>query len=490
MRRARFLVFLLATALLAPAVLAAADGEVFFARGARGDDRDDDRDEGAGNASSGRGGGRSGEGRGSDDDGDEADDDAAEADEDDDGREGRDGLRELQKGQRDEREEFREAMEERREACREANATERDDCERALAEEARAFRDDQREAFEEAREELREAREEARLGRFALANGTFVGRFVSFTWDAASLSILDYTVGGCQVFDRIAILGGGEAELEFTKHGRAIHLEAGDAKLKLHDNPGGVIAAKVDKDSNASLAFTLDGAIAGTLNQSKVSLSGCANWTATLSGRDIRLAGGVASVDRHATFVAHDANPALPAAAEEHRGDVEDAKARRDVGAEVTVVGGDDDDIDEVELDDALDVEAEHRPDGLRVVVNGTGDEGRTIVVNVAPGLIRGDRVLVRFYDEANGTFTEVAITRASSLVDVLDPSDDDGPEFWVTHDEDGTQVLVSIPTWSVHAFEVQGLLTEVPPSVLLGAAGAVAFVAVAGAGLLRRKQR
>lgn len=481
MRRSKSLAWLLVAALLAAslaALAAAAPAEQGpgLDRHAEGDDDGEDHEDG--NAtSSGPGSGR-GHGRGNASDDDDEEDDRGE------------GMRDLAKEQGQARSAFHQDLQDRRADCRAMTGEAREDCEEELEEDAEDFREAQREAFEEAREALREAREEERLGRFALANGTFAGTFVSFGWDASVPALTNYTVGGCLVFASVAITGvAGDAEIEFSEHGRSLKVEAGHAKLKVHDNPGGVLAARAP--DNGTVAFTLAPGITGALNGSKVSFAGCANWTATLSGHNLTFGAGQASVDRQGTFVAHDRNPALPEVAEEHRDEVERAKAERRVGAEVTVVGTGDEDVDEVELDEALDVHTEHRgAGGLRVIVNGTGAEPRTVVLNVAPGLLVGDHVLVRYYDEANGTFTEATITRADSLADVLDPGDDAGPEFWVEHGANGTVAYVSIDHWSTHAFTVQGLLAEVPPSVAAGVLAAVVFVAAAGAGLFRRRRQ
>lgn len=482
MRRAKPAAWLLAFVLTVASVTAlAASGP-----SGRGESGDDDAMDGnatanatsPGNSSFGRDRG-SGDG---DDDGDAEDNEGPGSGED-------RGARQLARERHEEREAFEDAFEERREACRD-NGTERAACERALSEEFRDFLQGQREAFEAARDALRAAAAGDRLGRFALANGTFVGTFVTFGWNASIPAVTDYTVGGCLVFSRIAIAGAAdEAELEFSHHGRVVKVEAGEAKVQLHDNPGGVVNARAPEDGRVE--FTLAAGITGVLNGSRLALSGCANWTATLGGHDLVFADGAASVDRQATFVAHDDNPALPPAAGEHRGAVERAKVRGHVGAEVTVVGHGDDDVDEVELDEALAVSTQHQgAGGLRVIVSGTGTEPRTVIVNVAPGLIVADHVVVRFFDEADGAFHEVALGEASSLEDALDPNDDDGPEAWVQHGPGGTVVYVSIDSWSIHAFTVQGVLSEVPASVVAGLLGAVLFVAAAGAGLFRRPRK
>lgn len=392
-------------------------------------------------------------------------------------------ARAFQRGQQEARKTFEE---EHDDDCDGTNGTALAQCQRNLSAARRDFHEEQREEFEQEREELRERAAEERLGRFALAQGSFVGTYVSFSWDAGNASVLDHTVGGCLVFDRIQLRDDSASEVQVEKRGRVVAIATDDARLKLHDNPGGVLNARSEDD--ASIVFTLDEAITATLNKSKVRLQGCGNWTATLHGDDLAMSGRTLTLEGHATFVAHDDDPTLPPVSREHRAELERAKEHRTIGGEVVVVGRDADDIAEVELDANVSLEAQHTSDGLRVVVNGTG-AARTIVLNVGAGIVKGDRVVVRYYDEANGTFHEVGITKADSLADVLDPSGDEGPEYWVVHDDSGTQVLVSVPRWSVHAFTVQGVAELVQPSVLAGAFAAVLFVAVAGAALVRKRK-
>jgi hypothetical protein len=402
------------------------------------------------------------------------------------------GPGEAGEARRDARDAFHGAME----ACEELNDTARAGCMRNATQALRAVEAEAHEQAESEEDNIsHEGRPEDRLGHFNLASGSFDGRFVDFAWDGSTRCVEDYTVSGVLVWDTICLEGGEPgAEVELSEHGRVVEVKSGDAKLRLHDNPRGTIAG--GSGHNGTLVFALNAALdAGLRAQNHtLNITGPGNFTAALHADNMTWAGGGATVHGHASFIAHDRDVALPEVANEHRHDIEAAKDRRHVGAEVTVAGPDDDDVDEEVLDEHLEVDVTHgTEDGgrVRVEVNATGLGPQTIVVNVAAGLLRGDHVVVTYYDEADGTLKEVPIVEADSLADVLDPTDDSTPEYWVVHDSDGVQVLVSVPHFSLHVFDVQGALGELPPSVLAGALGAVLFVAAAGTGLLvRRKQR
>lgn len=415
------------------------------------------------------------------------------------------GIAELAREQQEEQEEFRAEMAEREAECRaEENASERSECLRELAEERREFQREQHEEFQEALEELREAPAEERLGRFNITGASVQGRFVSFTLDAAACALRSVTIQGVLVLDEVSIAGAGpadELELDNEHHGAVFEMECGDGEIKLHDNPAAVLKAEAGDagstrwdiaagiEVNATHADDDEDAEGNASDKLFLRLT-AGNFSALLRLEGASEAGGAWMADE-GHLVAHGPNVLVPGAANRHRGDIERAKEHGHVGAEVSVIEGDEAPVaDVLVLDDmALNVSA-GGAGGVRVVVNATGVGGKTIVVNVAQGLLRGDRVVVTFFDEVNGTFHEVPITEAQGgLADVLDPTDDSGPEFWVVHDQDGAQVLLSIPHFSTKAFVIQGLAAELVPSVVAGALAAVLFVAAAGAGLLRKRR-
>ncbi|HEV8360543.1 MAG TPA: hypothetical protein VGR28_08830 [Candidatus Thermoplasmatota archaeon] len=399
----------------------------------------------------------------------------------------------LARAQHEERAAFQDEMRDARDACH--NLTDdaaEEACLSDVTTEIKAFNTEQRNEFQDALASLEHGPPADALGGFVLADGDFVGKFVSFHWEPGTATLSDYTVGGCLVFDAVTLTGLTEGtELSFDEHGRAIQIRGGGASLLAHDNPRGVLVGRAADDG--SLDFTissaLSAALAGQGNGSRVNISGCEDWRGTLAGHDLTLDGHDASATDQAIFLAHEANPAESAAAHDDDEEVDEAIADGDVGAEINVAGEDDADTDTAVLDDTLTVDTERGEGRVRVVVSGDGSEPKTFIVNIAPGLLQGDQVVVRYFDEDAGTFTDATITAADDLADVLDPTNDAGPEYWVQHDADGAVVYVSIDHWSIHAFEVLGFAADVPPSVLAGLVGGVVLVAMATAGLTRRRR-
>ena len=86
------------------------------------------------------------------------------------------------------------------------------------------------------------------------------------------------------------------------------------------------------------------------------------------------------------------------------------------------------------------------------VTISSTAKVGKTIIVSLdpetVPGMMTGDAMIL---------FDGEVAAQASSYADILDPNDDDGvAEYFVLAGEAGTQVLVSIPHFSVHTVTLQ----------------------------------
>lgn len=153
---------------------------------------------------------------------------------------------------------------------------------------------------------------------------------------------------------------------------------------------------------------------------------------------------------------------------------------------------------------DQLDVQTrmpKDRPtagDPLRIVLDSELDSGRTVVLHINKTMIDTDEngLLVRYFDlpagaNATETRTEVLFKRASSIDDVLDPSDDNGqPEYWIVKDANGLQVLVSVPHWSAHMIELSALTAIVQPSVLIGIVAGVSASIIAAVVLFMPRRR
>jgi hypothetical protein len=125
-----------------------------------------------------------------------------------------------------------------------------------------------------------------------------------------------------------------------------------------------------------------------------------------------------------------------------------------------------------------------------RFTVDANLTSGRTFVVDFAPGLVQAGQLGVSYYDEELGALVQAAISQADDLDDVLSIDPDEGPEYWIVHGMEGVQVLVMVPHFSVHAFEVFSIPPEVVPLLVYGLALGLAVVVVMGFGAVlgRRK--
>lgn len=189
----------------------------------------------------------------------------------------------------------------------------------------------------------------------------------------------------------------------------------------------------------------------------------------------------------------HDA--AMERARERHDA-IREAREQHRIGGELNISRGEHriDNASGVMFDvmTASEDDPEEAPE-VRVEVDADLDRGQTIVLDVDPDLFDGlDDLVVAYFDIAeDGTETEVPITKADSLDDVLDPDNDDGPEYWAVEDPEGLHVLVSIPSWSVHAVELHGSAIGAGEDIVgVPGVGVVALgITMAGLVLLARRR-
>ena len=182
----------------------------------------------------------------------------------------------------------------------------------------------------------------------------------------------------------------------------------------------------------------------------------------------------------------HDA--AMERAIERHEA-IRAARANGTVGGELNITRGRPHQIDNATGVNITALTADETSDAdapeLRVEVSAEMDRGQTIVLDVDPEMFDADGILlIKYYDVAeDGTETEnTSFSQADSLEDVLDPDDDEGPEYWIVEDHEGLHVMVSIPTWSTHAITMSSAPSEsaaipaAPVSLLLAAFAALAI--------------
>lgn len=389
--------------------------------------------------------------------------------------------------------------------------------------ERRAFEDQMRERMREFEERLRGEWESEvgddletaprgdRFGSFAVSfdeeqQRIFVtGKYVAFEGDPATQAIGPHTVEGQLVLDGLQAstylenfeFGEGEG-------GTALHVEGEGLRMSLHDHPSGLIKVHTNGGASVQLDFadyldverhgngfrlSADG-VEGILRVS----CGDSEESPQRSGAEASACASEASLDEttntvtfagEGTFLLTSApSPVLDKVANKHRKAVLDAVETGDVAAEVTLVAGEDA-LESEELEyGTVDVQVESTDLEARtasLLIESSEHEGKTIVVNLDKDGFGLD-VALTFYELAeDGSESEAAIVRADSLTDVLDASDDETAEYWVVVDEDGTQVLVSIPHFSAKRLEIQGSAAAAPLNiVMIGFLAAMGVIAVA----------
>ncbi len=296
-------------------------------------------------------------------------------------------------------------------------------------------------------------------------------KHIDFTLDREGRELLNYSVGGTVVFSSIAY-GDADEELKFRQDGARIRFQSDDARLEIHDSATGEFWFRSD-DGRLVLQLPAGVSAAPTAN----------GHLLDYGDRQGRIAGDY-TLD-NGTIIAEEAfrffSPVRNGASTQA---VDDAKAAGRLGAEaqITSMGSVVTAYDDMEVNITAPAAISNLTP-LRVLVSAELEEGRTIIIDVDPALLTGPDLQLRYFDvHDDGTETEVVFRMASSLADVLDPSDDGGqPEYWIVEDQDGLHVMASIPHWSTHAIELASVGEFlVQPSVLIGAAAGVLGVAVA----------
>lgn len=362
-------------------------------------------------------------------------------------------------------------------------------------------------------------------GGFAsTASGAFDGRYVDFSFDEASCTLTDFRLEGVQVFSSIEMPS--PCRLKNRSHDSHVTFVSGpgegSSQLKIHDNPNGLFRFRADSDDAYTLILSSgvtaepDGErVRLTVGETEARLfltdqeeeeeveedpdgegddeevpdldniTGDGNATeeepqASPPPIGLEVSGSLISVrGAQGNFIGrplHDGN--LP--------QVQAAIGAGRVGGSVDVLVSDGLVVTEIlEYDEVILRADRHEDEAFRFFVESDLVEGRTFAVNFAPGLFRAEQVGVRYFDFDNASLpVEVAIAQASDLADVLSIEAGEGPEFWVVSDDGGKHVLVAVPHWSPHAFEVFGLPAVAVPFIAYGLAFGVVFVAMAAWGM------
>lgn len=342
------------------------------------------------------------------------------------------------------------------------------------------------------------------IGRIAVnasatATGDYRGAWVSFRVDAESRRLLDFRVAGQLVLRELTLPASGDLRVEAETGALRIHV--GLAVLVVYDTPAGALRFEAPR-GGAQLGLTLPETAKAELSGGGASLTAPGleallllhgEGTVTRDGARLRVALQEPSDGKSPGFVLRtwsgprpspppegllDASAALklalPGAIAAQRVAAEAYLAPAEGGAQVSVVPY---------VAGAVSVSvAKAEPQELTVIVDVEDPLGRTLVFHLDASLLPGAP------GELRVLYDGLAIEAAASVEDVLNP-DDDGlqAEFAVVVGDEGAQLLVSVPHFSVHTISVQDVSQLVSGLAPYGALAAAGVLAVAAAYMVRR---
>lgn len=323
-------------------------------------------------------------------------------------------------------------------------------------------------------------------GRFAEKNATLDGRHVDVSANLTSCTLTDYRVLGIAFFASIQL----GAPCKVRSAGSQLNVEWEEGELRIHDNPNGLL--RFEAEDNASVSFQLaEGVDAAEEEPASLRLT-----AAGLSAGLFLTGGGSMAWDHGSRVNVTDAkgNFLIRSPEEGSRGvrAVEEAIEKKKVGGQVDVLVENGTVVPEIlPLDDVRMKVSKRNDSAFRFLVDANLTEGRTFAVNFAPGVFGEGQVAVRYYDvDELNVSTEAAITTADDIADVLEISQGEGPEFWIVQDAAGTHVLVAIPHFSIHVFEVLGVPAQVVPTILYGLVFGFLFASAGAAGMFMGRRR
>ncbi|MDX1612028.1 MAG: hypothetical protein R3185_06630, partial [Candidatus Thermoplasmatota archaeon] len=339
------------------------------------------------------------------------------------------------------------------------------------------------EAREDRREAARQAQERAFRGSFQQVNGNITGEHVAFSVDDGE--IRTYAAGGVTWFANISWQPTLQVD-EIKTEGRELEVEGTQGEFKALDNPTGHFKAESEA-GNVTLQLA-DGITA--------------RWAKDGSGKRIQLTvedgpGAFVHASRGLTLAHNNTTIEAPAEVKfsivppsAHVREVSEAIQTGAIVAEVVVARNrttNETGAPEVVpiAHGDVNLTAEQSVGQVTLTIEGHG-EGRTLLFNVERDAIGPvEEMVVRFDGER--------IRAADGLQDVLHATEGEPPEFLVILGANATQVLVQIPSFSVHTVEIQSTPQAVVipgPVDLIGSAvaftvaviGGVAFVGVSWA--------
>ncbi|MGQ0534677.1 MAG: hypothetical protein ACT4PT_01230 [Methanobacteriota archaeon] len=357
-------------------------------------------------------------------------------------------------------------------------------------EKVREFQDGRKAERHALRDEIHEslARERRHVGEFTDVSGTVGGAFVAFDYDAGNGTLSGFSLGGVEAFREVRV-----EPFEFERvrvDGASLRIRGDEVDIRAHDTPSaGLRIAPHDGPVTATFVLA-PGAVATSAGEDAYVIS-FGNRTALLAirGEDDGTGSLALSGDRLVANVSDDAHVVFLARPLHREGapEVDDAIRKGRVGAQVRfehAEGRVHQDVFELE---GVSVTAAVIGDTANLIISAPdGTPGKVIVVDLDPAVVGAAE-----NGTVNVTIDGRSATPARDFADVLDPDDDAGvPEYLLVRGNEGFQILVSLPHFSVHAVTISSvpiLLVQPPPSVVAGVIAAAAVVAVAAGFLFRR---
>lgn len=270
--------------------------------------------------------------------------------------------------------------------------------------------------------------------------------------------------------------------------------EAERNRIRAHDNPTGFIKLEVRSNNTVTWTFADD-----------VNVSQLDNWTVEITTDGIHailwkdhdanqsgfeVDGQTVTLDVSKANVMFRVSPVGPIGGGDGYDGAPDEEARErgraigraaaqgQVGAEIRIGAPDDAGQAATDVSAYDDINVSSKADQGRVDLRLSFDgPAKTIVIDIDRDLLN-----VSSAADVEVTFDNETIDPADDLQDVLDPSDEDAPEFLLVVGADGVQALISVPNWSPHTVSIQEAGQAETPS--LPAPGLVAIIVAAAAGV------
>jgi len=162
-----------------------------------------------------------------------------------------------------------------------------------------------------------------------------------------------------------------------------------------------------------------------------------------------------------------------------------EAIKRGDIGGVVSVREGK---MISIETASGVEIKGEIQDRKIILIVDSNMPKGKTIMVD-----LDSRSLLITKIEEVIVVFDGEKIEMSSSLADVLNPNDDDKPEYFILWGSKGTQVLISIPSFSAHTIEIIYIPSTqkvVEPTTLVIVAVALLALGIILGYVLRRIKR